>query len=366
MATFEQLGSEQRAILELVLKQGQSYEELSGVLGMSESRIRELARAALVELAPATAERVDPEWRGQLGDYVLGQQTGPESRATRGHLKSSESARMWSLSLVDSLDDLYRDASRPEIPEPGSGSDSPRAPSRIGRIGRRSGGAAADPRTSDEPADAERREPGATSSGGSALSPAARGIVRRRRIVAAAVAGTAVLIAVLVGVFLLRGSDEPDRSASSSRPPPARPAASGPRILAQIPLRPLPGEKGQGQAVIAEQEGQRVVVVQAESLSTFGSGELLEVWFYNSRSDAKSVGAQKVEGGKFQGLGALPADFQKYRYIDLSREKADRRPAHSGDSVMRGALADAQQPSGPLPGAPGPPGATGPGSAPSP
>jgi hypothetical protein len=177
-------------------------------------------------------------------------------------------------------------------------------------------------------------------------------VVRRRRIAAAAVAATALLIAVLVGIFLLRDDDAPDRTASSS-PPAARPAAGGPQILAQIPLRPLPGEKGQGQAVVAEQQGQRVVVVQAENLSAFRSGELLEVWFYNSRTDAKSIGAQKVEGGKFQGLGALPPDYQKYRYIDLSREKADKRPAHSGDSVMRGALADAEQPSGPAPGAPG-------------
>src|SRR3712207_7220009 len=48
------------------------------MLDMSEDRVRELARGALGELAPATARRVDPDWRGQLVAYVLGQQAGPE------------------------------------------------------------------------------------------------------------------------------------------------------------------------------------------------------------------------------------------------------------------------------------------------
>ncbi len=117
MATFDQLSADQRAIVELILKRGQSYEELSDMLGMPEDRVRELAQTALVELAPATAEAVDEDWRGQLADYVLGQQTGPESTATRGHLRRSEAARAWARSLLDSLDDLYEGDGRPAIPE---------------------------------------------------------------------------------------------------------------------------------------------------------------------------------------------------------------------------------------------------------
>ena len=52
MGTFDQLSDEQRAIVELVLQQGKSYDELSDMLGMPERRVRELARDALVELAP--------------------------------------------------------------------------------------------------------------------------------------------------------------------------------------------------------------------------------------------------------------------------------------------------------------------------
>src|SRR3954467_9924845 len=116
MATFDQLAADQRAIIEIVLRQGRSYEQIGEMLDLPPTRVRELARAALGELAPFTAEFVDPQWRGQLADYVLGQQTGPESQATRGHLKRSEPGRIWAYSLLDALDEFYDDGERPDIP----------------------------------------------------------------------------------------------------------------------------------------------------------------------------------------------------------------------------------------------------------
>ncbi|MBX5470772.1 MAG: hypothetical protein IRZ21_12865, partial [Thermoleophilaceae bacterium] len=120
MATFDRLPAEQRAIIELVLRRGQTYEELSALLDMPAARVRELAREALAELAPHSASGVDPDWRGQIADYVLGQQSGPESTATRGHLRRSEPARTWAISLLDSLADLYPNGA-PEIPAPDPG-----------------------------------------------------------------------------------------------------------------------------------------------------------------------------------------------------------------------------------------------------
>ena len=96
MATFDQLSAEQRAIIELVLKQGKTYEGLGELLGMPPARVKELARESLVTLAPLSAAAVDEEWRGQIADYLLQQQSGAESTATRGHLRRSEGARAWS------------------------------------------------------------------------------------------------------------------------------------------------------------------------------------------------------------------------------------------------------------------------------
>src|SRR3977135_674233 len=116
MATFDQLAADQRAIIELVLRQGRGYDQIGEMLDSPPARVRELARDALAELAPFTAEFVDPQWRGQLADYALGQQTGPESQATRGHLRRSEPARIWVYSLLAALDAFSAEGDGPEIP----------------------------------------------------------------------------------------------------------------------------------------------------------------------------------------------------------------------------------------------------------
>src|SRR6266516_4574540 len=50
MATFDQLAADQRAIIEIVLKQGRSYEQIGEMLDLPPARVRELAREALDEL----------------------------------------------------------------------------------------------------------------------------------------------------------------------------------------------------------------------------------------------------------------------------------------------------------------------------
>src|SRR3954447_14148457 len=119
MATFDQLPAEQRAIIELVVARGRSYDALADVLQVSTERVRELAREALVELSPVSARRVDGQWRSRVADYLLGQQAGREAAATRDHLAGSEAARTWALSLLDALDMLFGDEV-PEIPEAGA------------------------------------------------------------------------------------------------------------------------------------------------------------------------------------------------------------------------------------------------------
>jgi Anti-sigma-K factor rskA/Sigma-70, region 4 len=300
MATFDQLSAEQRAIVELVLRQSKSYEELAGMLGIPEARVRELARDALVDLAPVSAGRVEEDWRGQLVDYVLGQQSGPEATATKGHLRRSEAARTWTSSLLDSLEQLYQNGSLPAIPEGERGARL-RAPRRAAAAGASSGGSPG------------QREPG----------PEARAAVRRRRIVAAG-AGVALLLVIVLlwPIGLLTGDGDGDGSQASGSQGGDGRAASG---------RPA------GIAVVAEQNGRRQLIVQAASLAPSGRREAYEVWLYNSPEDAKSVGAQVTDArGTYQGAGPLPANFEKYRFIDVSREPIDRNAAHSGESVLRG------------------------------
>ncbi len=118
MATFDQLSAEQRAIIELVLKQGQE-------LRAARRRCSACPPAACASWParrwcaspPSRAAAVDDDWRGQLADYLLNQQTGPEATATKGHLRRSEAARGWARSVLDSLDQFYDPKNLPTIPE---------------------------------------------------------------------------------------------------------------------------------------------------------------------------------------------------------------------------------------------------------
>jgi hypothetical protein len=324
MATFDQLSAEQRAIIELVLKQGQSYDQLGEMLGMPTSRVRELARDALVRLSPVSAAAVDDDWRGQLGDYLLNQQTGPEATATKGHLRHSESARGWARSVLDSLEQFYGDGDIPQIPE-GEAAPEPRR-----RRQRK-------PKEAKEPRRREPKEPRPKRE----LSPDAAAVVRRRRLIGIGTLAAIVLFGVLAWpgkVLLFKDDDEPAASRNAS--------AATPRIVGQLVLRPQ-GDQGRntaGIAVVAERGGQRQLIVQAQ-LPANRDREAYEVWLYNSQGDARSLGAQVTDQqGAFQGAGPLPGNFERYRFIDVSRERVDQERGHSGTSVLRGRIDQIQAP----------------------
>ena len=315
MATFDQLTAEQRAILELVLQRGQSYEQLSEKLGMPEARVRELAREALVELAPVTAQRVDEEWRGQLADYVLGQQAGPESTATRGHLRRSEAARSWARSLLDSLDDLYGE-DPPAIPEGER--------TKGGRGKREAAAAPAPPSSSPSPESKSagpKRQPLSREGGG--------GPFRKRRLAAAGALVTALLLGLLLWpVGLLTGDDGDEGGKSeqaSARSSKGASAGATPKM--------------RGQALVFERGGKQQVLVTAVGLEPSTQRQAYEAWLYNSNKDAKSLGLTTTDQqGRLQGGAALPADYTKYKFVDLSLEPIDKNRAHSGQSKLRGVL----------------------------
>jgi hypothetical protein len=300
MATFDQLSPEQRAIVELVLRQGKTYDELADMLNLPEVRVRELARDALVELAPVSVRGVEEDWRGQLADYVLGQQSGPEATATKGHLRRSEAARSWARSLLDSLEQFYENGSVPAIPE--------------GERGRRAAAAAAP------------REP--RRAAGTGALAAAGDPLMRRRLIAGAGALLLVLLAVLVWpIGLLTGDDE--KSTASSQP--TKTSGAGNQNAAT-------GQPA-GIAIVVERSGKKQLLVQAARLAPSNKSEAYYVWLYNSPSDAKSLGGQVTDQrGNYQAIGALPADFASYKYIDVTRQRVAKNVKHSGQSVLRGAM----------------------------
>ncbi|HYH59362.1 MAG TPA: anti-sigma factor [Thermoleophilaceae bacterium] len=350
MATFDQLPAEQRAILELVLQRRQSYDDLSSMLGMPTARVRQLAREALTDLASRSAARVDPDWRGQVADYMLGQQTGPEGTATRGHMRRSEAARLWALSLLDSLEHLYDEADMPIVPE---GDAAPtREPLRERRPLRERAPRRDEREEPDEPEEPDER-PRARP-----LSADAEAVVRRRRIAGGAAAATVVLFALLVWPIGLLGGDGYDDNDSASvvdsiaggdgdgDGDDTGATADQPEVVGQLLLRPQSGEKGVGIALITESDaGERSLLIQARGLKPTPSDQTqaYEVWLFNGQDEAQSMGAQLTDRqGNYQGAGTLPGDYESYEFLDISRESVDQNAAHSGDSVLRGRLSEIQ------------------------
>ncbi|MEA2497303.1 MAG: hypothetical protein QOJ29_5214 [Thermoleophilaceae bacterium] len=336
MATFDQLAADQRAIIEIVLRQDRTYDQIGDMLDLPPARVRELARDALAELAPFTAEFVDEQWRGQLADYVLGQQTGPESQATRGHLRRSEPARIWAYSLLDALDDFFGDGDRPDIPVGEAGG---------GRTRSRPAPSNGEGPTAAEPATPRRTR--AASSGG-ALSPAARAALMRRRIIGGLAAVVVLALLIFGGIKLFGGSDNKAKKASPSKTSTSASSAQGQgQVIAQAVLAPIGKTfKGTGAALVYQSGNQALAVVRAK-LPPSADTHKYVLWLYNNDKQLVPLAADKTDkSGNFQGAAALPSGWQNYRFFDVTYQVTAGKNIGHGKSVMRGPLTAPQQQSG--------------------
>jgi hypothetical protein len=105
------LSADQRAMLELLLGRGQSYADLSALLGSPEDEVRSKARWALAELGGA-----DPDRNVGLTDYLLGQ-ADPIGRADAvRHLRDDPADRALAERLVDELGEIAPGADLPRLP----------------------------------------------------------------------------------------------------------------------------------------------------------------------------------------------------------------------------------------------------------
>jgi hypothetical protein len=300
-----------------------------------------------VDLSPRTAERVDSEWRGQVADYMLGQQSGPESTATKGHLKRSESARSWAFSILDSLDNLYGDGERPLVPDASEDGDSKRRGR--DREAAAAPAAAAPPRESKREKDEDRKKdrPRTSALGparnGGPLSPAARTALRRRRIFGG-LATLLVVGAVVAALLLLTGGDDDKKTSTQANT--TQTTGGQARVVGQLPLKGLGqfAKTAEGIAVVAQRGNTPQLIMQAQ-LPPSQRRQAYEVWLYNSPTDAVSLGASTAnKQGQFQGQGQLPANWRRFKFVDVSLETIDSNLKHSGNSVLRGAIADLQAP----------------------
>ena len=244
------------------------------------------------------------------------------------------------MSLLDTLDELYASGNAPTVPDIDTGVRERARARREERPKERE-------RERERDRDRERereREPlrkEARDSDTATLSPAAEAVVRRRRLIGAGLGAVVVALVVLLATGTFSSSSK--KKSSSAR---TTTTAAQTQIIGRIPLTPAKsGVKASGNAFILQRGTQRVLVVQAKlpPLTQQQRTAAYEVWLYNSRTDVASIGAQFTDAqGNYQGAGPLPANFTRFKFVDISRQPFQPNTGHSGDSLLRGAFANIQ------------------------
>src|ERR1700761_8724804 len=114
MPSLDNLPGDQRAVLEMVLVRGRSYDEIARLLSLDRGKVRERAQIALDTIGPHT--EVAPEHQHRIGDYLLGQLPEGEGAEVRDLLADSPSDRAWARVVASELTPLTGDRPLPEIP----------------------------------------------------------------------------------------------------------------------------------------------------------------------------------------------------------------------------------------------------------
>ena len=308
MSPVDTLDATQRAVLQLVLKQGKGYDQIADLLGIEVSAVRGRAHAALDALGPSTAGLTAGR-RADIADYLLGQQSTEDRDATREHLEGSAAGRAWARSVAGELRPLARNG-LPEIPSEARRRE-PRRPDR-------------DEADGGEPL---RAAPARRSSrtGGILL-----------------LAGLAAIIAVVV-ILIVSGGDDSGttKTASSNRRPATQPSQTGPQPtpVAQINLKAADGSNAVGIAQVLAQGNQRLLAVLGQRLPPSTKSAAYAVWLYTSAAKAKLLGFVDPpvgKSGKFQNVINLPTNAAQYRELVVTREKDNAK--QPGEIVLRGQL----------------------------
>jgi hypothetical protein len=288
---FDGLAPDQRAALELVLRQGRSYAQLAALLGLPEETIRARARAGVAALAP---DLPAPERVAEITDWLLGQQSEQHAAHTRELLLTDRAAHAWAMQVAAPLRAAPGGEKVPPLPTKSNG-----RPQRV------NGSRAPAPK-------------GGSSRLGGAL------------IIGAALA---VVLGVLVFVFT-RGDDEQDpvTQVPTATPTPDQATRNG------ILLRGPAGSKAVGMLeLVPTDDGNLRFALAAVNVPPNKPGETYSVWFRNEDGKAQLIGDVANPVGKDgelttagpsdKDLEQFPQWFATYENVIVTRdEKGAREP----------------------------------------
>jgi len=356
MASIESLPPDQRAVLQLVVQRGRSYDDIAQLLSIDVTAVRQRAHAALDALGPQT--RVDPEHRAQIADYLLGQQSAADAAQTRGRLAGSASERAWGRVVASELAPLAT-GSLPEIPAEGQYEAHAVGPSGAPELGE-----ALSSIQQPEPAPRETvhepdRERAAAARPGSAPPPPGGDRPVSRRGGAILIAGAAVVVVIVVVVVLIAsgGSSKSPGTSTNGGTPTTTPAgtsgatgstgstgstgttgANSAKVLAQFNLSSPTSKKTIGIAQFLKAGSQYGVAVVGENVPANSKKNAYAVWLYNSPGHAELLGFVNPGVGSTERLstaGPLPSNASQYHELLVTVETQDH-PKTPGPIVLQG------------------------------
>ena len=302
MSRLDELPPDQRAVLDVLLRQRKSYAEVATLLGIAEQVVHDRAHAALAMLAPAEARGLTPAARRgrRLPAGTVRRGGAPESPHLPRRLRAGQG--------VGAGDRRRAGTARRRL--------APRRPRGDGERSRRR------PAAGDAAA-------GATSSLGSPPSSRLGGAVLLGVIVFA--------IAVLVIVLSSGGSHHGSPAKSGSASATTGKTATGPKVDAKIPLTsPDPHSRSFGVMEVVSEGSTRAFFIEAQHLPA-SRHFFYAIWLYNSPTSAQAVSKSPPVGSdhRLAGGAALPSNAGEFREVLLTRETSTR-PTHPGPVVLHG------------------------------
>jgi hypothetical protein len=351
MASLDTLPPDQRAVIDLVLQRGRSYDDIARLLAIDRAAVRARALAAFEAIGPETG--ISPESRALITDYLLGQLPERVAEQTRERLVSSPYDRAWARVLASELGQV---ASKP-LPEIPDGS-------RAAGAGAAAASSAAAPER-DADADGGPSSPPGTRTPRPAR-PREHGARRPRlsdrpssRLGGAIMLGVGALVVVAVVVVLLAvlsggGSSKKSSSTPAASSPPATSTTSTTpssgtgtstsgttpkaQVVGQSNMNP-PSGKGQAKAVafVVKEGSAYGIVIEAAHVAP-NSHNAYAAWLYNSATDAYRLGFVSPpvgKNGQLQVGSPLPTNASHYKQLLLTLE-TQSNPKSPGTIVLQG------------------------------
>jgi hypothetical protein len=370
VSSIESLPPDQRAAVQLLLKQGQSYDQLADLLRIDPGAVRERAHKALDSLGSGVDAGLSASDRASVADYLLGQQGVAARATTRDLLGSDPTAAGWAQTVADQLEQLAPDT-LPELPPAPAGAAvaaepaTPVVPAPVpappeeteAQVTERHPLLAADraamaaARTGMTDAPSRRQQPAEE---GTEFEPEPAGFEREppstSRAPASRIGGALLLggIAIVVAVILILviggGNDKSGGSSGGTlarSTPTQTSTTAGNTPVAQINLFSPDGRQTTvGLAQVFVKGTQRAIVVAGQGLPQ-GTYAL---WLQGTPG-AKLLGfvpARVGANGRFATQGTLPKDASRYSSLIVTRENVQpnqtKLPTKPGTIALRGTL----------------------------